>query len=74
MAKTKTKKPFNFPEIQNKYLKNEVQPHEVCIIGDRLLTDIVMAHKNGLVGILVKPIDPSSENWGIRIMRFFENI
>jgi predicted HAD superfamily phosphohydrolase YqeG len=33
-----------------------------------------MAHKNGLVGILVRPIDTSSEDWGIRVMRFFENI
>lgn len=38
------------------------------------MTDMVLAHKNGLVGVLVKPIDTGNEEIGIKIMRFIENI
>ena len=34
---------------------------------------MVLAHKNGLIGVLVKPIDISNEEYSIRIMRSFEN-
>lgn len=38
------------------------------------MTDMILAHKNGLLGILVKPIDTNNEEIGIKIMRFIENI
>eukprot|EP01034_Spumella_vulgaris_P022045 gene22044-28139_t len=35
----------------------EVQPHEICVIGDRLLTDIVFANQYGMYSVLVQPLN-----------------
>ncbi|CAD8193572.1 unnamed protein product [Paramecium pentaurelia] len=73
VAKTTSKKPFNFQEIQKNHIDKNIKSHQICVIGDRLFTDMVLAHKNGLIGILVKPIDISNEDYSIRLMRIFEN-
>jgi phosphatidylglycerophosphatase GEP4 len=39
-----------------------VQPHEICVIGDRLLTDVVFANANGMVSILVPQITNVNDN------------
>ncbi len=37
----------------------QVLPHEICVIGDRLLTDIVFANIYGMRGVLVPPLSAS---------------
>lgn len=34
-------------------LKHALQPHEIAMVGDRIYTDILMAHRAGAIGILV---------------------
>ncbi|HFU3942822.1 TPA: YqeG family HAD IIIA-type phosphatase [Streptococcus suis] len=48
-------KPFTFGI--NRALKHyDVQPHEVVMIGDQLMTDIRAAKRAGLKSVLVKPL------------------
>jgi predicted HAD superfamily phosphohydrolase YqeG len=48
------------------------KPEEVCFVGDRLLTDVLLANINGSVSILVDELDPNSESIQIQIMRKLE--
>lgn len=70
MLKTLEKKPYNFQEIERQL---GVPTHQVCVVGDRLLTDVVLANRMGAVSILVEPIDVGSETPGIRCMRYIES-
>lgn len=49
-----------------------MKPEEICIIGDRLLTDVALANLNGCVSVLCKPIDESMEDFAIKMMRKVE--
>ena len=40
----------------------EVLPREICVIGDRLLTDVVFANANGMVSIFVPQITNENDN------------
>ena len=66
------KKPYNAASVRNHF--PEMKPSQLCIVGDRLLTDILLAHKMGAMSILVDPVDVGSESIQIRIMRAIENI
>lgn len=39
------------------------QKHEVCLIGDQVLTDVFGANRLGIDVILVKPLKKSSDKW-----------
>ena len=45
---------------------------EICIIGDRVSTDIVMGNYYGCFTVLVQPLQPSSDNFMVRNVRKFE--
>ena len=38
-----------------KHFGTDVKPNQLCLIGDRVLTDVVMATTNGSLAVKVKP-------------------
>lgn len=63
-------KPLGFG-IKRATRKLGLQPHEVVMVGDQLLTDMVAANQAGVYSILVKPLI-KTDAWNTRINRFFE--
>lgn len=55
-----------------KFCKTPVAPQNILVVGDRVLTDIVFANKNGFDSVLVDPLDPSRDNPVVRLVRTFE--
>lgn len=55
------KKPDCFDEVISHFSqyqsKQSIQPDKICIIGDRLLTDIVFGNLYGMKTVLVKPLN-----------------
>lgn len=51
---------------------NVISGTEICIIGDRVSTDIVMGNYHGCLTVLVEPLQPSSDNFMVRNVRKFE--
>ena len=49
----------------------QLQPSEVVMVGDQLLTDVWSAHNAGMRSILVKPLI-ETDQWNTKINRFFE--
>lgn len=54
------KKPGCLPEVLQHFsgtgLLPDLQPHEICMVGDRVLTDVLFANLHGMLSILVRPI------------------
>ena len=69
---TKEKKPFNFDEILMEF--GGINSKKVAVIGDRLLTDVLMANLNGALSVYLKPLDVKHEKLNIKVMRGFEEI
>lgn len=67
------KKPFCEEEILRFLRVDKKEGNKVVIIGDRLLTDMVLANRIGGLGILVLPWDLESEQPGIQASRRFES-
>lgn len=63
-------KPLGFG-INRALKKLELQPTEVVMVGDQLLTDMVAANQSGVYSILVKPLI-DTDAWNTRINRFME--
>ncbi|KRO09228.1 hydrolase [Paucilactobacillus hokkaidonensis] len=63
-------KPLGFG-IKRAAKKLGLQPHEVVMVGDQLLTDMVAANQAGVYSILVRPLI-ATDAWNTRINRFFE--
>ena len=42
------------------------------VVGDQLFTDCLCARFAGVKAYIVKPIDPQSEGWFVKLKRFFE--
>ena len=49
------------------------RPDTICVVGDRVLSDIVMGNQFGMFTVLVDPIDPSKDNFVVRLVRRFES-
>ena len=62
------KKPFCGQEILQNY---RYKPSEIMVVGDRLMTDILLANYNDFVSVYVEPID-DRENISIYLMRMIE--
>ena len=45
----------------------------MCLVGDRILTDIVMGNYYGMVTVQVQPFTGDGENMVVKVMRRFEN-
>lgn len=52
-------------------LKHIVRPGTICVIGDRVLTDVLFANSNGMVSVLVRPLtyNPLKDNAIAAIIR-----
>jgi HAD superfamily phosphatase (TIGR01668 family) len=48
-----------------------LDPHEVVLIGDRLLTDVLASRRAGIMSILVEPFEPE-HRWLPRSVRLLE--
>jgi phosphatidylglycerophosphatase GEP4 len=80
VVRHKFKKPKVYDEIlqtfyldSDKYILNSFKSKEICVIGDRLLVDILMGKEYGFFTILVKPLTKEKENFIVKIIRKFEN-
>lgn len=49
-----------------------IQPHEIVIVGDRPLTDILAGKRLGAKTILVGSINAQNEDWATRFVRWLE--
>lgn len=63
---TNLKKPFNFEEIlsqmEKRTKRKKIQPEEICFIGDRILTDVLIARQNNCFSILVEKFSESDRS------------
>jgi phosphatidylglycerophosphatase GEP4 len=72
------KKPNVCKEIKEIFnLKPQINTDQdnkkICVIGDRLLVDIIMGKEFNFFTILVQPINTKKENIIVRLLRKFEN-
>ena len=73
---TDKKKPFNFKDILNIIQENEtreIKSTEICVIGDRVFTDALLARFNNCLSICTKAFDDSKRTPGIEFMRKIES-
>ncbi len=49
-----------------------VRPEEICMVGDRVLTDIMFGNMNGMITVLVAPLSIRRDHIVAVIIRFFE--
>lgn len=68
---SRAKKPF---KASYKKFLNEYKRHEIAIIGDQLMTDILGGNRMGFYTILVDVIDRQKEQFGTKINRLFERM
>jgi phosphatidylglycerophosphatase GEP4 len=55
---------------------DDVHPREICVVGDRILTDVVFGNLHGMYTIhtqALPPVNGSIDNWTARILRPLEN-
>lgn len=70
------KKPGGFHEVMHHFADVVESASDVCIVGDRILTDIVFGNLHGMYTIHTKPLsleDNSVDNWTARLIRPLEN-
>jgi len=75
VIKHQFKKPKVYKEILQtfKISENEnFKKKEICVIGDRLLVDVIMGVEHGFFTILVKPITLKKDNLMVKLLRKFE--
>jgi phosphatidylglycerophosphatase GEP4 len=68
------KKPSVYNDIRQQFKINENNNKNVCVIGDRLLVDVIMGRENNFYTILVKPLTNKGENFVVKLIRKVENI
>jgi phosphatidylglycerophosphatase GEP4 len=74
VIKHEYKKPKVFREILETFKIEEGRNKEICVIGDRLLVDVVMGKEYGMFTILVDPITRDKDNFIVKLLRKFENL
>lgn len=70
------KKPGGMEEVLGHFesrLGRRVEPTEIAMIGDRVLTDVVFGNLHGTRTVHVKPITSRGDNFVAAVARFFEN-
>ena len=67
----KRKKPAVREDILHHFEARE--EHLVAVVGDRILSDIVMGNNFGMFTIYVDPLNLQHENYVVRFIRAFEN-
>ena len=46
----------HFRDIVDEGGSSDIKPSSICVVGDRLLTDVVFANRYGMCSVLVKPL------------------
>lgn len=67
------KKPFKAGFMKGKNKLNIQNNNEIAAVGDQIFTDVWGANINGMVSILVKPVD-ERDLWYTKIKRPLENL
>lgn len=69
-----SKKPMVLSEIITHFkCEEELKQEEIAIIGDRILTDVLMGNACGFLTIYVEPLDTRGDNFAVKASRLFEN-
>ena len=58
--------------IKQLYNLDHIDGSEICIIGDRITTDILFGNRMNSFTVLTEVFDDSVRSYGIEIFRFFE--
>ena len=61
MIRHEYKKPHVYDDILKSY-DGEIKADEVCVIGDRILADIVMGNRHGFLTIKTQCFSTENEN------------
>jgi phosphatidylglycerophosphatase GEP4 len=71
----KEKKPGGLEEVLQHFAVTD--PAKLCMVGDRLLTDIVFGNIHGMLTVHTRPLckgrDNARDNWTAKILRPIEN-
>lgn len=70
---TSSPKPLCYKEVQAFLDQKNLNRNEVLVIGDRILTDIMLGNLVGCKSLLTRPFETRTEKLGIRMARMFEN-
>ena len=73
MIKHQRKKPEVTEDILNHFSISDNERIRIAMIGDRMLSDIVMGNFNGYFTIYVSPFDISKENFMVKLVRKVES-
>ena len=68
------KKPFNGADILDHFKLKIEDSNKVCIVGDRLFTDVLLGNLNGMHTIYTYPIDKRGDAWNVKPLRYIEVI
>mmetsp|Transcript_69 Transcript_69/g.122 ORF Transcript_69/g.122 Transcript_69/m.122 type:complete len:248 (+) Transcript_69:30-773(+) len=72
VVRHKRKKPDCLDELLSSLKLSD--PSSICVIGDRLFTDILFAHRHGMFALHInRPLSLHGDNLFSIIIRFFEN-
>eukprot|EP00605_Chrysophyceae_sp_TOSAG23-4_P001375 GSChrysophyteH1.ASY1.ANO1.1495.1 assembled CDS len=75
----KLKKPACFDEVRQhfasvrKVASESIDASEICMVGDRSLTDVVFANTHGMYSIHVEPLNASADHPVPRVVRTVES-
>ena len=66
---------YKKPHVREDILRQRagLRPEEVCVIGDRILADIVMGNRHGFLTVKTEPFETATENSLVKLSRAFEN-
>eukprot|EP00981_Chlorochromonas_danica_P012875 scaffold5514_cov166-Ochromonas_danica.AAC.9 len=71
----KVKKPGCLQEVIDHFQarnKEPITPAQICVVGDRLMTDVVFANVNGMKSVLVGPLSYFRDHPAAAIIRILE--
>jgi phosphatidylglycerophosphatase GEP4 len=78
----KEKKPGGIKEVLQHFSAaatgdgDDIHPREICVVGDRILTDVVFGNLHGMYTIhtqALPPVQGTIDNWTARMLRPLEN-
>ena len=76
VIKHENKKPRVYKEILDTFNiqnNNKVDNYNICMIGDRLLVDVIMGKEFNFFTILVDPLSNEKDNFVVKLARKIEN-
>ena len=71
---SKSRKPLNGEDVYKYFKISSEDAGSICMVGDRLATDIALANFNGMYPIYTFPLDPSTQLWNVKPLVVIENL